>query len=210
MALINVPKNTGMTIALYGGSKQGKTTLIEYLVKNYFKNTHICFLCSGTSDSQAYDEIRKDCIILDNIYVITEMIYLIRDLQRKLRKYGYRFCFIFDDYVTDKNSKEIKELILTMRNLDISTIISLQDSTLLTKSARSNVNHCFFFRFNAIELSSKLIENIIPGLFDNLDIKGIRRRAILYNKLTANYHFFSKNMLDDSSKIKLCKIKFNN
>lgn len=209
MSLIKIPKNTGITIAIYGGSKQGKTTLIEYLFSHYFSKSHICFLCSTTSDSKAYDKIRDKCIVLNNIYMISEMIYLIRDLQRKLRKYNYRFCFIFDDYVLDKNSKEIKELILTMRNLDISTIISLQDPMLLSKSGRSNINYCFFFRFNSIELSSKIIEHIIPGLFDELNLKGIRKRAILYNKLTSNFHFFCKNMLDDNSEIHLCKLKFN-
>ena len=55
-----LPVNTGWTMALFGASKSGKTTLLRDFIKNEDPD-HIISLFSATLSSGAYDEILDYC-----------------------------------------------------------------------------------------------------------------------------------------------------
>ena len=197
---LTLPDNTGSTIALFGSSKSGKTTIMQWLYQKYFRYSHICVLCVDQPQIAGY-EIFKDghAVITNEFCDCMQLLNLARDIQLNTKN-AYKFAFFIDDIIDQKNSTLLRKMILTMRNSNISTIISLQYQTLLDKSSRTSLNHAFFSKYNSLEGKRDAIEKFLATDLAGGDIgTRLNKKIERYEALTQDYNFIYKNMLDEES-----------
>lgn len=190
---LELPKNTGSTFGLFGASKRGKSTALVWLWKRYFEKTHITILCSINYQQTVYDPFRNKCIITPNIETCEQMIKIAWAIQRATGN-KYKFLIILDDIVVHKDSGILRQLILTLRNSNISTIVSLQGLTLVNKNNRASVNYCLMFGFNSIEGCLPIVKSLIPERYTNY-YNDVSKGLAYYND-TDHYQFIIKNMLN--------------
>lgn len=194
---IRLSTTTGSSVVLFGASKAGKTTLMSYLYDEFFSD-HICILCADNPQIAAYKVFRKGgCVITQNFEIFARLVELAKNINEQTLN-NYRFCFFLDDMIVQKESDVIKKLILTYRNSNISSVISLQASTLFSKQNRGSVNNCFFCRYNGYEGRRDAVERFLKGdLCENGKVWRIDDLVKRYQDLTNDYHIIQKNMLDD-------------
>lgn len=202
---VNLMKNTGNSIVIFGSSKAGKSNLMSYLYTNYFgdSNKYISTLFSinyyNTIYSKGFDPIiYKGWNKNGNDYI---------QLQRKINmetKNRYKFLEMFDDIIAVNRSNIVNNLILTLRNANISSILCLQYPRLLSKMARANANFIMFFRFNSEETIEDAVKVFLGSHFRRMGYKTLESQIDLYKELTKDYQFL---MLEPSKdKLSLHKI----
>lgn len=190
---IELSQKTGSTFALIGASKRGKSTALVWLWKRYFAKTRITILCSPNYQQPVYKPFYNKCIVTPNIETCENIIRLMARIQQ-LTGNKYRFLVILDDVVIHKGSPVLRALILTLRNSNISTILSLQGMTLIDKNNRTSVNYCLMFGFNSLEGCLPLIHMMIPERYEAYK-SGISK-GLAYNEDTSNYSFIMKDMIN--------------
>jgi hypothetical protein len=201
--LIHVDPSTGLTIGIFAASKQGKTELIKWIWKKYFRKTHITIVCSPTSPAKIYDIFKKDCIITQYTRVFRQLLEHIHYIQSHTQS-AFKFLFILDDCTATRENVALREMFLTLRNLNISTILSLQGCTLMNRHNRSSMNYGFFGRFLGSDGIRQVIDNFLDGIFPHSMKKVDRIDA--YAKSTKDHHFIFRDMLDGD---KYCLFKLN-
>ena len=184
--------SNGYTGVLIGSSKSGKTTFIfnllrgiyKHLKKNSWSKCIFINLFSYNSKTESYSKFKKIKNIKDKLYFnmfdnvknldtiidIEKSTY--KDIEQEKKK-PY-FLNIYDDIVTEKNNKIIMESITILRNKNISTILSLQDPVLLSKTNRGNINMVLTCKLNnpeLIESTYKYFLNAAPLEFKNKNEK---------------------------------------
>lgn len=107
----------------------------------------------------------------------------------------YNFCNMFDDIINLKDNKLINDLILSFRNSNMSTIISLQYPRLLSKLQRNNINNVLIFGFNNDEIIVDVINYWLKGFFINLECKTEVEQIEFYKKMTNDYGFIYVSLL---------------
>jgi len=133
-----LPTNGGVSILLCGASRSGKTTLMKYLYKTYFKK-HICCMFSMNRHADIYDDLDDKVLIADNFH--PELLREAHEIN-SLCDNRFPFLFISDDYVDNKikNDPEITRCMTIYRNAGISSIWSFQGRTLMSATGRNNAN----------------------------------------------------------------------
>src|SRR3972149_9890946 len=63
----------------------------------------------------------------------------------------YNFCNMFDDQINIRDNKIINDSILTFRNSNMSTVLCIQYSNLLSKMSRANYNNILLGKLNTDE-----------------------------------------------------------
>jgi ABC-type multidrug transport system ATPase subunit len=180
-------KTGGVSFCLLGSTRSGKTTLLKYLLKEYFPK-HLKVLMSNSIHAPIYKEI-DDCIKspLYSHCVIKEGY----EINRKTNNH-YRICYILDDVVDKKNDKELMKLLTIYRNSGLSCVISLQDPILMNTTGRGNVNFVCLGYFNSDEKVEKVIRMYLTSHLTGKMEDKIRE----YRKLTENHYWF---MVDNIS-----------
>ena len=150
---------TGNSTALLGSSKQGKSTCMMYLYRQHYSQSGtISTLFASNPQLSMYGDKR---LIICQAYE-PKLIKLAAAINRKTRNY-YDFCFLLDDIVDKRDDVVLKELILTLRNSNLSSIVCLQYSNLLAKVARANVNNLLLFGFNSDEAIELVCQQFLAG-----------------------------------------------
>jgi len=176
-------KNTGNTTAIFGSSKKGKTTLLMYLYNKYYKD-FITVLFSENKHINSYNDKK----LLKAIRFEPNIIEMMKLINSKTKN-KYDFCVLIDDIIDKKFNTILHKLILTYRNSNISTIISLQNVTLLLKSARDNINNMIFFGFNQDEEIERIIRKYLGSY-----LKGtVEDKIKWYKEKTKDYQFIYLN-----------------
>lgn len=173
-------KTGGVSFCLIGSTRSGKTTLLKYLLNEYFSR-HITVLMSNSIHAPIYKEI-EGCIKspLYSHKVIKEGY----EINRKTNNH-YPILYVLDDIVDRKFDKELLKMMTIYRNSGLSTIISVQDPMLLSTSARGNVNFACLGYFNSDEKVEKIIRLYLTSYF-----KGpIEDKIRDYKRLTADHHW---------------------
>lgn len=199
---LSVTNDTGYTIGVFGASKQGKSNAIVWLWKKYF-HKHITILCSPNFQQEVYDPFRKKAIITPYFDTAAEIIKLALEIQQGTKN-KYRFLFILDDVITAKNNKVLSDMVLTLRNSNISSIISLQGGTLMNIHLRNSINAVLCFRFNGNEGAKGIVERY---LMDALQKPSLGYKVFEYQKMTEGHHFIIGNLLEH--KFALTKLPSN-
>ena len=173
----------GVSFVLCGSTRSGKTTILNYLYKTYFKD-HISVLMSNSLNSDAYDMLKKSCAISDFYHpeILKEMYKI-----NHATKNHYEFFAIIDDVPDKREDPEMKRLMCIYRNSRISSIVCAQTATMINKMARSNINYVFLGRMNS---SSEIERNIKDYLQGHLpSTLKMTEKIKLYKEWTSNYQW---------------------
>lgn len=193
-------KEGGISIALIGSTKSGKTIMIQYLYENYFKDNYINVLFTNSLQSDKYKKLKKDAVCSDEYQEdIIQECYQIN----KKTKNKYSFNFIIDDVIDEKNAESMKKLLLIYRNSNMSCIIAGQGGKIINARGRSNINYMCFFKLN----TDKEIEDTIKEYLQSYMPRELRMvdKIKKYRQLTDDHYFIFLNTLDGQicrSKIK--------
>lgn len=136
---ITLPTNGGTSFGLIGASRSGKTTLMKYLFRTFFKK-HITVMTTMNPHADIYSDLDARVLIANEFHpeVLREMHEL-----NALCDNRYPFLFISDDYVNPKikNDGEVTRALTIYRNAGVSSIWSFQGRTLMSAVGRNNLNY---------------------------------------------------------------------
>lgn len=187
---IEVPTNGGLSFALIGSTRCGKSTMMVWLVDKYFKK-HIKFLCTLSPQADIYKKMKGIVVPGFKKEVIDEPMKLNRETKNK-----YNFLHIFDDMAMEgKTTPEMTKLLTIGRNSGMSAIISGQKLTMLSATGRSNVNIVCCFKQNTDSAIEDTIKNYLRSYFPSGT--PILEMIRLYKEYTEDHHFICVNTLED-------------
>ena len=177
-------KTGGCSFAIVASTRAGKTTLMKYIIKEYFKK-HINVLMSNSIHAEIYKEI-NDCI--KSPVFSPRVVKEAYDINRKTHNH-YPFLFILDDIVNAKFDKELLKLFTIYRNSGLSCIMNVQSPMLLNTASRGNINFMILGKLNSEEMIEKVIRMY---LMTSLQGK-MTEKVMTYKKLTEGHHFILVN-----------------
>jgi len=197
----------GLTMAVFGASRSGKTTFLVHLYEKIYMNYDIKIMITPNYHKPIYKNFTKHHGILIPEFN-DKLIKMLHQLNVKTNNH-FRILLMIDDVVDEKHSDELKKCILTYRNANISTVISLQGHTLLNKNSRGNIHRFVFLKLNTNEEIQEIVERMITGMIKvPASITRIHDR-IEYLKNWYINHTLDYNMfvIDGLDKFKLYKFK---
>lgn len=160
---LQLDAGTGNSTALLGSSKRGKSTCMMHLYRQYFADKEqISTLFASNPQLPMYAREKRDKRLIVCQTYEPKLIKLAAAINRKTKN-AYNFCFLLDDIVDKRDDVVLKELILTLRNSNLSSVVCLQYSNLLAKMARANVNNLLLFGFNSDEAIELVCQQFLAG-----------------------------------------------
>lgn len=183
---MHLDANTGNTTFLIGSSKRGKSTLLMYIYEKYYKKS-ISTLFSINSHIKLYKKgnlIRCNKFNNECATLIKKMKYINHKCENK-----YDFSLFFDDITNIRYNNLVNELILTYRNSNISSIVSLQYPNLLSKQSRGSINNVIFFGLNNDESIAVALNSFLKSKFNKLGFRSEVDQINLYRELTRDHQF---------------------
>jgi hypothetical protein len=193
-----LPENGGVSVALLGSTRSGKTTFLKYLLDKHFPK-HLKVLMSNSIHAPIYKDMKD--MVKSPLYIpkLVKEGYMIN----KETKNHYDFLYILDDIVTGKFDKELLKLLAIYRNSNLSAIISIQSPILLNSATRGNLNYVLLGRMNSEEQIEKTIKMYLTSYLDG---KNMTEKIKNYKALTEDHYWIVINNLDGSvyrTKLKL-------
>ncbi len=193
--------NSGSTFLLCGSSKSGKSTLALQMAmvwKQKYPKTIIILVndtwrSSGGIYRPLVEEYPEDVKVVSSEKLDTT-IKLVKKMQSESDG-KHPVLFVIDDVVGSFWSHSIKQLINTLRNLNISTIMCLQQPSMFNPQNRGSINFVIGGRLNNAEQRKRFYELFLNGLIWN-------RNTYLenYSKATENYGKIFIDMINDEVK----------
>lgn len=179
----------GCSIVLCGSTRSGKTTILNYLYKEYFKD-YLSILMSNSLNSGSYKLLEKTCVTSDMFHeeVLKDMYKI-----NHATKNHYKFMCIIDDITDHKSSKETLKLFTIYRNSRISTILCAQATTMMNKTTRANINYVFLGRLNNDGEIEAVIKSYLTSFFPTRLY--MAEKISLYRQLTEDYHWIVIDMV---------------
>jgi hypothetical protein len=198
-------EGTGNTFVLFGASKSGKSTLMMKIYNEYWpqhcepKRT-LTTLFAMSPQIPLYNEGESAKFIikcpLDPMSGNHNVASYI-DWQRKANKVSdnrYTFLNMFDDWIDVRHKDTVNNLIITYRNSNMSAIICLQYTNLLSKAARSNVNNVFLLHMNTDESIEVAIKSYLGALLKKIGVEqSLPSQVQWYRDNTSGHHFIYIN-----------------
>jgi hypothetical protein len=181
----------GKSFLLCGSTRSGKTTMMNYLYDKYFKK-HATVLMSNSLNSDAYDFIKKHCVLSDIYHpeILKEMYTINHSTENH-----YEFAVILDDLTHVKNDKEYMRLLTIYRNSRISCITSSQGISMFNKTSRGNINFVILGRLNSDAEVEKVVKEYCLSYFPkNMNMA---EKITYYRNLTNNHYFLVLNQVDN-------------
>jgi len=191
---LELPENGGVSIALIGCSRSGKTTMLKHLYKNYFTK-YITVMCSMNPQADIYKDLSTKVLVSEKYdpTILSDMHKINSKMDNK-----FKFMFISDDYVDKKikNCPEITRCLTIMRNAGVTSIFSFQGRTLMSAVGRMNVNYICIFK----QQTPKEWKNVIDEYLDMWLPLGMKmEEKINFCKLATESHqfFFIDNIKNE-------------
>lgn len=211
---LDIRPGTGNTTAIIGSSKAGKSFAMAFIYLKYYR-TAITTLYSLSPDSfrdnmgkifkkqakqidfvtkkkrtdkQIKELVQKRSPII-SARLFPKVISSEKILNQTCRG-KYRFANLFDDMIGFGNKTQFNNLILTYRNFNISTVICMQYSNLLSKMSRANFNNLLFFRLNTDEAIEVAIRSFLGGILKTqFGLKNIPEMKQFYKEMTDDFGY---------------------
>jgi hypothetical protein len=185
-----LPENGGVSVALIGSTRSGKTTFLKYLLDKHFSK-HLKVLMSNSIHAPIYKDMKD--MVKSPLYIpkLVKEGYMIN----KDTKNHYDFLYILDDIVTGKFDKELLKLLAIYRNSNLSAIVSIQSPILLNSATRGNLNYVLLGRMNSEEMIEKTIKMYLTSYLDG---KNMTEKIKNYKALTEEHFWIVINNLDGS------------
>ena len=184
---LRMDANTGNTLLLCASSKAGKTVQMMHIYNKYYTdNVSVLFAQNAQLPQyKAKNLVRSD-----------EYLPKIIDVSRSINKTAnnkFDFLFMFDDMVHLKGEKNLTDLFLSLRNSNISSVISLQYLNLLNKSCRGNVNNILAGSQNSDENILVFVKCYLTSWMKKMGITNEADMCNYYRKITQNHGFILIN-----------------
>lgn len=196
---LKLDPNTGNTVLIVASSKAGKTTLQMDIYKNYFKKS-ITVMFAHSTQLKIYKA--ANLIVTDKFE--PHIIELMRQLN-KMSKNKFDFTCMFDDILMVKNSETIQDLFLSLRNSNISSVISLQYVNLMSKACRGNVNTILGGAMNSDENIMVFIKCYLSSYMRGIGLRNDSDMIKYYRDATKDHGFF--NIHPASESVSFCRLK---
>ena len=151
------------TFCLFGASRSGKSTLIQQIWKSFFTK-HITVMFLDNPKADAYNWARKKPKKIVICQGLGPMGLMIIDMARFIQATlpgKFKWCFILDDVLDIRTSKAVNELLMSLRNVGISTILSIQDVKMLSVAQRNNCNNILCGFSNTPARRRVIVEEIL-------------------------------------------------
>lgn len=175
------PKTGGMTIALVGSTRSGKTTLLTHTLAKWF-DKHLGVLMTPSLHAPVYEDIKGLCKAPAYVPRVIEEMY---SINRKTDNH-YPFLAVLDDVVTAKFDKTLMKSFTIYRNSGITTIMSVQNPIIFNSVTRGNFNAVILGYLNSDEACEKVIRmfcyTAIPG-------KNIEEKIHAYKEMTKDHYW---------------------
>jgi hypothetical protein len=155
-------------------------------------------MTTGSSQASIYKPLQKSSAISPIFHsgLIKEAMKL-----NQMTKNHYKFFNIFDDMLDGKNSKDFAKLLCIGRNNGQSTLVAVQELTIMNSIGRTNFNYMLLFRLN----SQLAVEKVVRNYLRHVLPKGtIEEQCKIYNDLTQDHWFFVCDFL--ANETFLCKL----
>jgi len=183
---LELPTNGGVSIALIGASRSGKTTLLKHIYNKYFKK-YISVMFTMNSQAEIYKDLGDKILISDKYH--PELLKEAHEIN-SLCDNKYPFLFISDDYVNMKikTDGEVVRALTIYRNANITSVFSFQGRTLMSAVGRNNINFIAVFK----QQTPKEWESIIKEFLSMwLPVGMTMREMVDFCRLaTADHQFF--------------------
>ena len=156
----NEHAQNGVTYAIIGSSGCGKSTLIRkiFLDKLYSDDKRfIVNIFTESAKSDAFDELEKT-VLIDKKGLDMDAIHFCYHMNSRYDK-KYNFVVLLDDVIHIRYNKLIQSMFLTMRNTNITSIVSLQYPKLIPLCVRTSVYFTLLFHFN----NTEAVEMVVRG-----------------------------------------------
>ena len=161
---ITLPTNGGVSFVLCGASRSGKTTLMKYLYRTFFKK-HITTMFSLNAQADIYKDLSAKTIVCPEY--LPELLEDAHTINAKTDN-KYKFLFISDDFVGGmiKHDPQVTRLLTVYRNAGCSSIFSFQGRTLLSPVGRNNANYIAILKQNTplewINVIKEFLDGYLP------------------------------------------------
>jgi hypothetical protein len=178
----------GVTIAMVGSTRSGKTTLLKHSLLKFF-DSHLGVLMSPSLHAPVYEEMGKK-MVKSPLYVpevIDEMYRL-----NKETKNHYPFLVVLDDIVTAKFDRTLMKSFTIYRNSGITTVMSVQNPIILNSVTRGNINVVLLGYLNSDEACEKCIRMFC---YASIAGRNIEAKIHEYKRLTADHFWLCINHL---------------
>jgi hypothetical protein len=190
-------------VACIGGGKTSFAyTLMNKLYKNYFDELVVV---SGTIDSKAtWEKVNQRTVLFLNAFDDEAMMEYIKDLEKMQEerkekgKFPLRVCILLDDIVFEGFNRNrvgtLEKLLMVTRHYNITVILLLQHTKMISAAMRNQIFHWIVFRLTAVDLEKFAVEhsNLLNQkqfieMYNDIQLKGKHEFLIVdYKKDVAN------------------------
>jgi len=141
---LELPTNGGVSIALIGASRSGKTTMMKYLYNRHFKK-HITMMFTMNPHADIYKDFGSKILTCEEY--LPELMHEAHEIN-SICDNKFPFCFVSDDFVSFKikNDAEVLKALTIYRNANVSSIWSFQGRTLMSAVGRNQINYICVFK----------------------------------------------------------------
>lgn len=180
-------KANGITFAFMGSSGCGKSTVImKVFVDQIFgkkatrsrkDKEYIIQIFTQSAKSDAFKELPKD-VLVDPKGLDEDNINFCYHMNEEYQK-KYNFFLMLDDVLDIRYKDLVQRMFLTMRNTNISSLISIQYPKLIPVSIRTSVYFALFFFFNNDEATEQAVRGWLSAYLPG---KTIREKIYYYRE----------------------------
>lgn len=180
-------KANGITFAFMGSSGCGKSTVImKVFIDQIFgkkatrlrkDREYIIQIMTQSAKSDAFKELPKD-VLVDSKGLDEDNINFCYHMNENYNK-KYNFFVMLDDVLDVRYKDLVQRMFLTMRNTNISSLISIQYPKLIPVSIRTSVYFALFFFFNNDEATEQAVRGWLSAYLPG---KSIREKIYYYRE----------------------------
>jgi hypothetical protein len=180
-------KANGITFAFMGSSGCGKSTVIKKVfVEQIFgkkatqarkDREYIIQIFTQSAKSDAFKELPKD-VLVDPKGLDEDNINFCYHMNENYNK-KYNFFVMLDDVLDIRFKDLVQRMFLTMRNTNISSLVSIQYPKLIPVSIRTSVYFALFFFFNNDEATEQAVRGWLSAYLPG---KSIREKIYYYRE----------------------------
>jgi len=191
----NKTKRNGVTYAIFGASGSGKSTLIREIFLNdvYSTKRHPDYISVLFTESKFADPLEGlRGIPIDSCGVDGDIYQWMWHMNYTYDK-RYNFIVLIDDVITVRQLPVIFKAFLTYRNMNITSIVSLQYLKLCPLSIRTSLYFIFFLPLNSCESIEQVVKGYLAMYLSETTWNG---KILQYQRMCQNHCFFMMDNLN--------------
>lgn len=188
-----IPQNTGASLVLVSKSKGGKTNFLKKIISKMPKDV-IAVVITPNFQNEVYDAMKRRAVfspIFDS-----SIVKLCQKINQKTKNH-YKFLICLDDIIDQKNNSSVLKTFLTLRNANISVILSVQSTMLVNKLVRNNANYVLLGKLQGEEAIKDAYQKFLSNYASDLAVKKQDEIYKIYNDLTDDFNFILVNNLKE-------------